>query len=98
MEKKILKVTKIGDLTYLPAREINMPEGIYRRTVYFQSNEFDVGEHGRIVATLWDDVALYDLKKGDKVLATLQFRGGHTSNCFNYELVDFEIIEKVMDY
>ena len=98
MKRIALKVTKIGDLTYLPAPEINEPEGIFRRRVTFVSDDYPIEEQDEIIATLWDDNALLDLKIGDKVLAFLQFRVGQTTNGFSYQTVDLELIKKISDY
>ncbi len=98
MTNKILKISKIGDLTYLPAPEINEPEGIFRRRVTFESDDFPIEERDEIIATLWDDNALLELEIGEKVLATLQFKVGQTTNGFKYQTVDLELIEKIMDY
>ena len=97
MIKLNLKVKKYGELTYLPAPEINEPDGISRRLVSFVSKD-ELEEQDEIIAILWDDDTILNLKEGDEVLVTLQFKIGQRIDGSSYQYADVVEIKKVRDY
>ena len=98
MVDMLLEVTNTEETTYLPAPEINEPDGIPRKKASFVSKENDECDRDEIVATLWDFQTEYDLKVGDTVLATLQFKVYHSPDGTNHQHVDVVDIKKVRDY
>ena len=97
MQKIILMVSKTEEPAYLPAPEQGEPDGLWRRNVSFESTEDAPEERDEIVATLWDDQALFDLDIGDEVLVRLQFRPYYRNDGSLYQGVDVCEIKKLSD-
>lgn len=98
MIEKLYEVTNKEEKTYLPAPEINEPDGILRENVTFVSKESDECDQDEIVATLWDFQTEYDLNVGDTVLATLQFKVYHSPDGSSHQHVDVIDVKKVRDF
>lgn len=97
MFRRLFIIQKLEETTYLPAPEINEPEGISRRVVTFRSNEPEE-ERDEIIAVLWDGDTILSLNEGDEVLATLQFKIGQKIDGSSYQYADVVEIKKVRDY
>ena len=98
MIEKLYEVTNMEETTYLPAPEVNEPDGILRKNITLLSQEYDECDRDEIVATLWDFLTDYDLEIGDTVLVTLQFRVCHLPDGTSHQHVDVSDIKKVRDF
>lgn len=98
MESKEFKVKNIGEPTYLPAPEQGEPDGLFRCPITLQSTEFEKEEQDEILALLWDDLSLLDIKTGDQVLAKLQFRLISRADGSCYQIADVVEISKLINF
>lgn len=97
MIKNCCKVVNKGEWNYLPAPEINEPDGVLRRLLWLRSEEFDEAERDELVCCLWDVDVCLDIKEGDEVFVTLRFQPGLNLDGRNYN-ADVIEIKKIEEY